>query len=88
MNRLLREAIDSIVPEDLSLRPIYRGTTRGGSPATYHSETIVDFFVENQLVDVIECPIFRNGKAIATEEEFAAWMRATVEDVVERRRSK
>jgi hypothetical protein len=82
------ELVETVLRErgltNLGLTPVIRGIRRSGNAKTYQSEMTVDFFAENDFVDVVEFPVFRAGRAMASVEDFRAWFGSTLDDVLRR----
>jgi len=48
----------------------------------YESEYRIPIYKDNELVDILESHIIRNGKAIASLDEFKAWIQEDINDII------
>jgi hypothetical protein len=87
VERLFSEALEGSGLRQQGVRIAFKGLTRGGHSDDYHSEIAVDLFVNDNLVDVIECTVVRDGRPIATLAEFSSWVDKAVADASNRRAS-
>jgi hypothetical protein len=56
-----------------------------GSPARLTAEFKVEFYRDNDLVDLFEFHVCRDGKLVVSEDEVRQWLRQNVPDVLGKR---
>ena len=78
----LRDRAQAFVSAGLEPSPVHRESS--GEGAGYRSELRVDFSDSSGIRDIVEFQVFDEGRALATEEEFASWICAALDDVLER----
>lgn len=83
VRRTLAEQADSLA--QAGLVPSEPRVTRTGTGATAaSSEAVVEFMANDDIVDVIEFDLLRDGKPATSLAEAERWIRAALADVVRR----
>lgn len=85
--RTVRHFFDQREPELASrgLRIEIDHMVRSQPGAAYDSEVVVNFLENDNLVDVLECHLFSDGRLAVTASELLQWLQSTFSDVLGRR---
>jgi hypothetical protein len=66
------------------LKPVVRGFRSHGEGRAYFSEFTIDFFQDDNLIDVLEFIVFRDGQAQFRSHELVSWLKRVLAEVINR----